>query len=112
MKWILPITVPVIAVLINGDVTAQRNPTPPCRAGTLDLRARQEEDTTVNDTTAAQGLVCGGITVTEMGINIPAPWGPPPPHTESFIVRTYGDLTGDPCALWNHGFYFKVCAKQ
>src|ERR1700733_2982350 len=39
MKWILPVTIAVLAVFTNGDVTAQGNPTPPCRARTLDLRA-------------------------------------------------------------------------
>ena len=39
MKWILPITIAILAVLANGDVAAQGNPTPPCRARTLVLRA-------------------------------------------------------------------------
>ena len=43
MKWVLPITIAILAVLQNGDVTAQGYPTPPCRARTLDLRAHYEE---------------------------------------------------------------------
>ena len=38
MKWILPVTIAVLALLAKGDVTAQCNPTT-CRARTLDLRA-------------------------------------------------------------------------
>ena len=36
MKWILPITIAVLAVFANGNVTAQVSSTPPCRARTLD----------------------------------------------------------------------------
>ena len=39
MKLILPITIAVFTLLAKGDVKAQGNPTPPCRARTLDLRA-------------------------------------------------------------------------
>jgi hypothetical protein len=39
MKLFLPITIPILAVVAKGDVTAQGNTTPPCRARTLDLRA-------------------------------------------------------------------------
>src|ERR1700733_8805371 len=42
MKWILPVTIAVLALFANGDVTAQGNPTPPCRARTLDLRAHRK----------------------------------------------------------------------
>jgi hypothetical protein len=41
MKWILPITIASLTVLTKGDVKAQVNPIPPCRAWTLDLRAIQ-----------------------------------------------------------------------
>ena len=43
MKWSLPVTIAVLAVFTNGDVTAQGNPTPPCRARTLDLRASVQQ---------------------------------------------------------------------
>jgi len=36
MKWFLPVT---FAVIAKGDVTAQGDPTAPCRARTPDLRA-------------------------------------------------------------------------
>jgi len=39
MKCILPVTIAILAVLTKDDVTAQGNPTPECRARTLDLRA-------------------------------------------------------------------------
>ena len=39
MKWFWPITIAILAVPANSDVTAKGNPTPPCRARTLDLRA-------------------------------------------------------------------------
>jgi hypothetical protein len=45
MKWILPVTIAILAVLANGPprrATAQSSSTPPCRAGTLDLRAGVE----------------------------------------------------------------------
>jgi hypothetical protein len=42
MKWILPVMIAILAVFANGDVTAQGNPAPPCRAGTLDLRAKEK----------------------------------------------------------------------
>jgi hypothetical protein len=38
MKWFLPVTIAVLTVLANGDLTARDNSTP-CRARTLDLRA-------------------------------------------------------------------------
>ena len=40
MKWLLPVTIVILALYAMGDVTAQGNLTPPCRARTLDLRAQ------------------------------------------------------------------------
>jgi hypothetical protein len=39
MKIFLSVTIAVLAVFANGNVNAQSSSTPPCRAGTLDLRA-------------------------------------------------------------------------
>ena len=39
MKLLLPITIAILAVFANGNANAQVSSTPPCRAGTLDLRA-------------------------------------------------------------------------
>jgi hypothetical protein len=43
MKWLSSVTIAVLAVFANGQprrVTAEDSSTPPCRAGTLDLRAQ------------------------------------------------------------------------
>jgi hypothetical protein len=43
MKYILSVTIAVLAFFVNGNVTAQVSSTTPCRAGTLDLRALFDE---------------------------------------------------------------------
>jgi hypothetical protein len=44
MKWFLPIMIAILAVFANGNGIAQVSSTPPCRAGTLDLRAIKDNN--------------------------------------------------------------------
>jgi len=90
MNWILPITIAILAYLAKGDVTAQGNPTPTCRARTLDLRAvnRGDANNGSNPITLRvynAGDLCAGSTgVTALADLSIGPW----PQGRAFIEPT------------------------